>query len=277
MDDLFKTTEKQKNRLYEIAEAMRLHGVDSVFIENAVKVAEYYEGCFDMFCLWAEESDENERMNILDCLKREIVEFDNDRANFGCLHSDVSLNEVEKKLFDLSFKTESLVCNKCGAILRGKEYEGNFNIWLRENYQNNPEKFKLDCYFPHNIFQAAQEYLKAYPGTSIDSFLKALVVIYLNLVDQYENESISLKSLFESEVSKLLANNEDRRQIDIHVKPKLMIEILAITEVFGVSPSALVEEVIIKLMAAYLSHEPRMRRFWDREVHRYLYFILKAG
>ena len=276
MDDLYKTTEEQKIRLYEIAELMRQYGLDFVFVEKAVEVAEYYEGAFDLFCLWADEADENERNNIIDYLKREITEFDNDRANFDCLHSSATIKKVEKCLFDLKFITESLVCNKCGAILRGKEYEENFNIWLAAKYQNNPEKFQLDCYFPHNIFQAAQEYLKAYPGTSIDSFLKALVVIYFNLFDQSEIESTPLKYL-ESEISKLIASNEDRRQVSIYLKPKLMIEILAITEVFGVSSSALVEEVVIKLMAAYLSREPRLRRFWDLEVHKYLDLILKAG
>lgn len=75
MSDLYRTTEEQKIRLYEIAESMRLHGLDSVFVEKAVEVAEYYEGCFEMFCLWAEETDENERTIIVDELKKEIVEF----------------------------------------------------------------------------------------------------------------------------------------------------------------------------------------------------------
>lgn len=75
MEDLYRTTEEQKIRLYEIAESMRLHGLDSVFVEKAVEVAEYYEGCFEMFCLWAEEADENERTIIVDELKKEIVEF----------------------------------------------------------------------------------------------------------------------------------------------------------------------------------------------------------
>lgn len=75
MNDLYRTTDEQKIRLYEIAESMRLHGLDSVFVEKAVEVAEYYEGCFEMFCLWAEELDENERTIIVDELKKEIVEF----------------------------------------------------------------------------------------------------------------------------------------------------------------------------------------------------------
>lgn len=72
---LFKTTEEQKARLYEIAILMKQNGLDERFVESAVKLAEIYEGAFDLFCLWAEEEDESERTIIVNELKKEIVEF----------------------------------------------------------------------------------------------------------------------------------------------------------------------------------------------------------
>ena len=80
VNDLYRTTDEQKIRLYEIAETMRMYGLDSVFIDRAVEVAEYYEGCFEMFCLWAEEVDENERTIIVNELKNEIDEFNRYKA-----------------------------------------------------------------------------------------------------------------------------------------------------------------------------------------------------
>lgn len=79
MDDLYKTTKEQRIRLYEIADSMRRHGLDSVFVEKAVEVAEYYEGAFDLFCLWAEESEENERNYIVSVLIKEIEEFQKEK------------------------------------------------------------------------------------------------------------------------------------------------------------------------------------------------------
>lgn len=75
MDDLYITTKEQKIRLYEIADSMRRHGLDSVFVEKAVELAEYYEGAFDLFCLWLGEADENERKKIVATLQNEIEEF----------------------------------------------------------------------------------------------------------------------------------------------------------------------------------------------------------
>ncbi len=72
---LFKTTEEQKNRLYEIAILMKQYGLDERFVESAVQLAEIYEGAFDLFCLWADEPEENERYNIECVLNKEIEEF----------------------------------------------------------------------------------------------------------------------------------------------------------------------------------------------------------
>lgn len=277
MDDLYKTTDEQKIWLYEIAESMRLHGLDSEFIGKAVEVAEYYEGCFEMFCLWAEESDENERMKILDYLKREIVDFDNDRANFGCLHSNVTLKEVEKKLFDLSFKTESLVCNKCGAILRGKVFEEKYNSWLEELYKNSPEKFKIDCRFSKVVIESATKILSAFPGTTIDALVKAFVVTYFNVLDRDNVKSIQFNSLLEADKLKLFVIDEDAVNVSIHFKPKLMIELISVSESFNLGVSSIVEEIVTKFMVIYSLSQTEAKEFWRKDISNYLEMLLLAS
>jgi len=277
MDDLYKTTEEQKIRLYEIAETMRLHGLDSFFVEKAVEVAEYYEGAFDLFCLWANESDENERMNILDYLKREIVEFDNDRANFGCLHSNLSLKEVEKKLFDLSFITESLVCNKCGAILRGKEFEEKYNFWLEELYKDSPEKFQIVCRFSRVVIESATKILSAFPGTTIDALVKAIVVTYFNVLDRDNEKSIQFNFLLEADNLKLFVIDEDAVNVSIHFKPKLMIELISVSESFNIGVSSIVEEIVTKFMAMYSSSQTESKEFWRKDISNYLEMLLLAS
>ena len=72
---LFKTTDEQKVRLYEIATSMKQYGLDTRFIAGAVKLAEIYEGAFDLFCLWVDEDDEEEEDKIVADLQEEIEEF----------------------------------------------------------------------------------------------------------------------------------------------------------------------------------------------------------
>jgi hypothetical protein len=230
-----------------------------------------------MFCLWAEESDENERMNILDYLKREIVEFDNERANFGCLHSNVTLKEVEKNLFDLSFITESLVCNKCGAILRGKEFEEKYNFWLEELYKDSPEKFQIYCSFSKVVIESATKILSAFPGTTIDALVKALVVTYFNVLDRDNEKSIQFKFLFETDNSKLCVNNEEAIKVNIHFKPKLMIELMSVAESFNIDVSSIVEEIVTKFMVIYSSTQTEAKEFWRKDISNYLEMLLLAS
>ena len=46
---LYKTTDEQKVKLYEIATKMKKEGLEARFIANAVQFAEIYEGAYDFF------------------------------------------------------------------------------------------------------------------------------------------------------------------------------------------------------------------------------------
>lgn len=72
---LFETTPEQKLRLYEIATSMKASGLDDAFIANGVEIGCIYEGIYDLFELWAEEQDQDERAAILADIQDEIDDF----------------------------------------------------------------------------------------------------------------------------------------------------------------------------------------------------------
>ena len=57
----------------------------------------------------------------------------------------------------------------------------------------------------------------------------------------------------------------------------MMIELMAISEFLEMSPSAVVEEVVIKLMTMITSHDQKLREFWENEIRGYLDMFLKAA
>ena len=182
-----------------------------------------------------------------------------------------------KKIFDLHYRAESIVCNNCGAFLRGREYEEKYNCWLEETYKGHRDKFQIECHFSKDIIECMKKYLADHPGTSLNAFTKALVVIYFNVVDRDEKKSIQLESLLEQEILKSLTNDGDKRKLNIQFAPKMMIELIAIAESLDVGPSVIVEEVVMKLMTAFVSQDPRLREFWGSEIHGKLDMILKAA
>lgn len=72
---LFKTNPAQLVKLYQIAAMLKKAKLSDRFITSAVKLAEEYEGAFDLLVLWEEEKDKNERANIIADLQDEIDEF----------------------------------------------------------------------------------------------------------------------------------------------------------------------------------------------------------
>jgi DNA-binding phage protein len=71
----FRTTDTQKVRVYQIAADMKSGGLSDSFIASAVKLAEYYEGAYELFELWSSEEDEKERDQIIADIQDEIVEY----------------------------------------------------------------------------------------------------------------------------------------------------------------------------------------------------------
>jgi DNA-binding phage protein len=72
---LYKTTDEQKVKLYEIATKMKKEGLEARFIANAVHLAEVYEGAYDLFCLWFHEKNKLEKNNIISDLQDEIDSY----------------------------------------------------------------------------------------------------------------------------------------------------------------------------------------------------------
>ncbi|MCB0343056.1 MAG: helix-turn-helix transcriptional regulator [Pseudobdellovibrionaceae bacterium] len=71
----FITTDEQKVKIYTIAATMKQSGLSDRFISSAVRLAEYYEGVFDLFELWAEEEGSQEKKSIIADIQEEIDEF----------------------------------------------------------------------------------------------------------------------------------------------------------------------------------------------------------
>jgi len=71
---MYKTTENQKIHLYQIATEMVKSGLSPSFIAKAVKVAEEYEGVYDLMAIWMDENFENEREEVLADIQELIAE-----------------------------------------------------------------------------------------------------------------------------------------------------------------------------------------------------------
>jgi hypothetical protein len=194
-----------------------------------------------------------------------------------CSHKSISKKKVKKEIFGMTFEARARVCNDCGAHLRDAEYEKKYMHWLQGTYKNRRDKFQTQCHFSKNLIKCAEAYLEEYPGISPTVFFRALVTIYFNVVDRDEKKSAQLESILDSEIHDSFVKDKDRKKVNIQFKPKMMIELLAISEFLEVSPSSIVEDVVVKFMTMITSHDDKLRSFWENEIRAYLDMFLKAA
>jgi hypothetical protein len=194
-----------------------------------------------------------------------------------CSHKSISNKKVKKEIFNMTFEAKTSVCNDCGAHLRDAQYEKKYMHWLEEIYKDRRDKFQTQCHFSKNLFACAEAYLEEYPGISPTVFFRALVTIHFNVVDRDEKKSALLESILDTEIHDSFVNDKDRKKVNIQFKPKMMIELLAISEFLQVSPSSIVEEVVVKFMTMITSHDEKLRSFWEDEIRGYLDMFLKAA
>jgi DNA-binding phage protein len=91
----FITTDEQKVRVYQIASLMKDEGLSDSFIAAAVKLAEYYEGAYDLFELWADENDQSYKDQIISDIQDEIVEFAEQKSS-PVKKPYISFHDIEK-------------------------------------------------------------------------------------------------------------------------------------------------------------------------------------
>ena len=194
-----------------------------------------------------------------------------------CSHKKFSNKKVSKKIFGLSFQTKTSVCKDCGAYLQNDEFERKYLHWLEGIYKNRRDKFQTQCHFSKNLIKCAESYLKNYPGISSTVFMRALVTIYLNIIDMDEKKSAQLESLLDSEIYDSFHNDNNRKKVNIQFKPNMMIDLIAISEVIEMRPAIIVEDIVIKLMTAITSQDQKLRSFWKSEIKSFLDMFLKAA
>ena len=68
----FTTTSEQRVHVPEIAARMKAHGLPAPFIPDAVRMAEEYEGLYELMALWNEEEDEVYRGDIVADIQEEL-------------------------------------------------------------------------------------------------------------------------------------------------------------------------------------------------------------
>lgn len=194
-----------------------------------------------------------------------------------CLHENIENKIVEKSILGETFRCETLFCSDCGSYLRDQSYESKYMAWLEAMYKNDRNKFQIQCHLSNNLFQCAEKFLTDYPSVSSTFFFKALVVVFLNHIDIDEKLSGQLNRLMDGSIFTSFLEDPDKKRVNIQFKPKMIIELSAISQMVNLKSSQIVESSVVKMMTALTSQDERLRAFWESEIMRFVDPMLRAA
>jgi hypothetical protein len=194
-----------------------------------------------------------------------------------CAHKNTVNKMVEKEILDLKFKHKTEVCKDCGAYLRDQDFQKAYMHWLENVYKDRRDKFQVQCHFSNNLYKCAESFLEDYPGISPTVLMRFLVTVYLNVVDINDKLSSKFDSLLDSAIYDSFLAEKDRKKVSIQFKPKMMLDLVTISEVIDMKPYQIVETAVLKMMTAITSQDQRLREFWEKEIRGYLEIFLKGA
>ena len=195
----------------------------------------------------------------------------------GCDHKKNSTQMVEKKILNTIFKCKTNVCKSCGAFLRDDKFERAYMLWLEKVYKESREKFQIQCHFSNNLLKCADKYLESHPGISPTVLIRSLVTIYLTVIDSNKKLSTTFEKLMDSEIYNSFMNDKDKKRVNIQFKPKMIVELISISELLEMTKSTIIENSVLKIMTAITSQHKKLRDFWEKEIKNYLEVFLKAA
>ena len=194
-----------------------------------------------------------------------------------CSHQKISTQTIEKKVLDITFKFKTDVCNSCGAFLRNDQFESAYMLWLEKTYKKSREKFQIQCNFSNNLLKCANKYLESYPGILPTVLMRSLVTIYLTIIDNNRKLSTTFENLMDLKIYNSFMNDQNKKRVNIQFKPKMIVELISISELLNMPKSIIVERSILKMMTAITSQDKKLRDFWEKEINDYLEVFLKAA
>ncbi len=101
----------------------------------------------------------------------------------NCEHLNTKKKRINYPFLGTDFSYNGLVCLDCGASLWNKEREKAFNNWLVKLYKQEQYRFQMQIGLPESSLACVEELSRRYFGVTKAAILKALTVIYIELMN----------------------------------------------------------------------------------------------
>lgn len=190
-----------------------------------------------------------------------------------CSHIESSRKEISKEIGGHKFVTTVEVCSDCGAELWQKDKQEAFYQWLNEADLRPRIQFKMAS----SADRCLDEMLKPFPKSNKSTVVRAMIVIYTNLLSRGEPINTVFNQIYESDYFRTFEEDGSSKMFNVDVKPILFLEMQSWGRLFDLKPNEFAWEAFHLMMAISVSSDPNLIEFWKREILPQLESIIKAA
>jgi hypothetical protein len=200
------------------------------------------------------------------------------KKSFDCEHGNSKKGKAEKEFQGEIFEYKTNICRDCDASLWTNDTEVEYNHWL-EGLQKNSKKrhlFQVQFSLTENSIKCLEKLRDRFPGVDLSLLMRALTMVYLEIVGNSEEMTAKIESYVESEdYQTLLIGPKESKKIQF--LPNGMREILSVCDLFTIKPSKVIEEAINRMILLSINKDKEMKNFWEGTILKSVEIILKAA
>jgi hypothetical protein len=193
-----------------------------------------------------------------------------------CNHKTYVLKSHSKMFEGEEFKYKAKTCNDCGAEAWDDKLEKNYSNWLMDLHKNKRHIFQVQYSISKYVQDCISKLLERFPHVEESLLIRALVMVYLNVVENREEILKKVEACIDSDDYKILTKGSKVNK-KVQFNPKGFNEILSHSNLFEIKPKSLIEEILKRMIILSIKEDKKMKEFWENEILVGIETILMAA
>lgn len=180
----------------------------------------------------------------------------------NCNHTNASKTTISRELSGHIFTGEALVCRDCNAEMWDDALHEKFNSWVSNLHVKPRVQFKMSGYSD----QCLEQVLNRFPGANKAIFVRAMITVYMLLLQQGPKANDILNQIFDSEYFQTFESDSKSDMFQTDVKPNLYFKIQSWAKIFDLKPNEFASEAFHIMMAFCIAEDKELKDFWNSQI-----------
>ncbi len=193
-----------------------------------------------------------------------------------CNHKIYALKSHSKIFEGEEFIYKAKTCNDCGSEAWDDKLEKNYSNWLMDLHKTKRHIFQVQYSIPKYVQDCISKLLERFPHVEESLLIRALVMVYLNVVEDRDEILKKVEAYIDSDDYRILTKGSKINK-KVQFNPKGFNEILTHSNLFEIKPKSLIEEILKRMIILSIKEDKKMKDFWENEILVGIETILMAA